>query len=219
MFMNLKKFEAANPMENVAAIEIKNGNLDDPLLRKMLSMPMSSWMLGNYDEEASQEFTAALHKYGDNEDNMNEMAKTIHGRLALILLFDQQSRKQYKGTREAFAWDEKAIKLCKEVCEDESRLDKTLQFQHRVLFYFPLGKSEDVATQELHVRMRNEILADAREAGFGGVGFMEKMAELCPVRLQCIQRFGRFPRRNAVFGRETTAEEQQYMDENPNRAF
>ena len=119
----------------------------------------------------------------------------VRGRLALILLTDQFPRNIWRGQAAAFAFDVLALRWAKETIE-------------RVFLYLPLEHSEDLADQREAVRLfdtlAGEVAPAARPAFAGYLDYARR-------HLEIIERFGRFPHRNAALGRETSAEEAVFL--------
>lgn len=128
------------------------------------------------------------------------------GRLALILLYDQFPRNMYRAKPQAFSYDASALRLCKDgiACGH----DPALRPIERVFFYLPLEHSEDLQDQELAVRQFGKLAENASEThkeifdGFLNYAIRHR---------DVIAQFGRFPHRNAILGRATTAEEQAFL--------
>ncbi len=135
------------------------------------------------------------------------------GRLALILLLDQLPRVIHRGTPGAFAQDEKARHLAN--LGLESGADRLLRPIERVFFYLPFEHSEDRTDQELSLKLYEALAAEVpdewKKAFDSYVDFAVRHKEI-------IDRFGRFPHRNAVFGRESIPEEIEFLKE-PGSAF
>lgn len=131
---------------------------------------------------------------------------TPRGRLALILLTDQFPRNIWRGQAAAFAFDVLALRWAKEAIE--RGLDRDARAVERVFLYLPLEHSEHLADQREAVRLFDALAADvapaARPAFAGYLDYARR-------HLEIIERFGRFPHRNAALGRETTAEEAEFL--------
>lgn len=121
---------------------------------------------------------------------------TPDGALALQILLDQFPRNAFRGTAHMFATDPLALSLARIALErgHDRAVDETL----RVFFYLPLEHSESLVDQRRSVALC---------APLGG-----QYADYAKVHLEVIERFGRFPHRNAVFGRQTTDEERVFLD-------
>lgn len=128
------------------------------------------------------------------------------GRLALILLLDQLPRVIHRGAPAAFAQDEKARRIAAKGLE--SGADTLLRPIERVFFYLPFEHSEAPADQrrsvELYSRLRDEV-PDAWTPVFDGyLDYAVRHREI-------IDRFGRFPHRNRILGRESTPDEIEFL--------
>ncbi len=131
-----------------------------------------------------------------------------HGELALIIILDQLSRHIYRGTPQAFAQDDYAMAICKRGLE--LKKDHELSLIERVFYYFPLLHAEHIRWQEEAVR-NYEILM---ELAFPETRIIyESFFKFANHHYSIVQRFGRFPQRNAVLGRTSTPEEVQFLAE------
>jgi len=116
--------------------------------------------------------------------------------LAAVILLDQFSRNIHRGTAEAFAADPLARELT--MLAMERGWDKDMAVERRQFLYMPLMHAEDPEMQGLCVE-KFEALGDERSLAYARD------------HAQAIARFGRFPTRNAALGRESTAEEREYL--------
>ncbi|WP_233575628.1 DUF924 family protein [Noviherbaspirillum saxi] len=139
---------------------------------------------------------------------LDDWADTSAGLLALILLTDQFPRNMYRDTPQSFAFDELARDWCKQGLHQG--MHATLRPIERVFFYLPLEHSESLADQDLAVSLFSELAAKAlplhRTAFDGFYGFAIRHREV-------IRRFGRFPHRNHILGRDSTPEEIAFLQE------
>ncbi len=130
------------------------------------------------------------------------------GRLALILLLDQLPRVIHRGTLGAFALDEKARSVAAQGLS--SGADRLLRPIERVFFYLPFEHSEDRDDQQRSVDLYRSMAAEVPDAWKKPFGFYLDFA----LRHQeIVDRFGRFPHRNAILGRESTPEEVEFLKE------
>ena len=135
------------------------------------------------------------------------------GRLALILLVDQFTRNIFRDSPEAFAGDAKARQWCREGLACHA--DRQLRPIERVFFYLPLEHSEDAEDQQQSVTLFRELASQVSASQMKTFAFFLTFA----IRHQdIIQRFGRFPHRNRILGREATAEEVVFLTE-PGSSF
>ena len=112
--------------------------------------------------------------------------------LAAVIVLDQFSRNMFRGTPRAFAADPIARRLARDAVA--GGFDAELQPQERLFLYLPFEHSEDRADQALSV----ELIARLGR---------EDWTHYALAHQSVVDRFGRFPHRNAVLGRESTAEE------------
>lgn len=129
--------------------------------------------------------------------------KTAEGRLAEIIVLDQFSRNIYRDQPESFAYDSLALALAQETIS--LQLDAQLNPEQRSFLYMPFMHSESKLIHEfalkLFQRLGNEI----------NLNFEKKHKVI-------IDRFGRYPHRNAILGRVSTPEETEFLLE-PNSSF
>lgn len=123
---------------------------------------------------------------------------TIEGRLAEIIVLDQFSRNIYRDNGEAFASDDMALALAQEAVRGNKQYD--LPPQKRAFLYMPFMHSESLKIQE------NYALRYFKEEG------LEDSWPYAKSHYETIKEFGRFPYRNEALNRETTSEEQAYLD-------
>ncbi|MBX3651428.1 MAG: DUF924 domain-containing protein [Burkholderiales bacterium] len=142
-----------------------------------------------------------------------EWARGPRGRLALILLFDQFPRNIYRDTPQAFAHDGLALRLALDGIV--AGADRELRAIERVFFYLPLEHSESVDMQERSVALFTALAAGVPEADRGTfAGFVDYAVR----HRDIVHRFGRFPHRNRILGRESTAEEIAFLEQ-PGSSF
>jgi len=121
--------------------------------------------------------------------------------LAAVLVLDQFSRQIHRGDGRAFDSDAAARRIAREAVD--AHLDQAFAPAHRLFFYLPFEHSETLADQDRAVAFI-EALADA-----GWTDFAHRHRAL-------IARFGRFPHRNAILGRDSTPEELAALAESGN---
>ena len=129
--------------------------------------------------------------------------KTSEGRLAEIIVLDQFSRQLHRGSPAAFAQDKMAVVLTQEAIA--AGADAAIDISRRMFLFMPFMHAESLVIQEEGV---------AHFAQFG-----EDMLKFMTSHRDTIARFGRFPFRNKVLGRESTPEEIAYMQAQGDRVF
>lgn len=118
------------------------------------------------------------------------------GRLAEIIVLDQFSRNIYRGTARAFAADPQALTLAQEAVAAQAAT--ALESQHRAFLYMPYMHSESRQIHEIAVQLFSE---DGLRAN---LDFELKHKAI-------IDRFGRYPHRNKMLGRNSTKEEIDFL--------
>ena len=125
------------------------------------------------------------------------------GLVALVILFDQVPRNIHRGTPRAFATDPQALALAR-LAVDQGQ-DEALALDERLFLYLPFEHAEDLAEQERSVALFRAL---------GDADYLDYAIRHKDV----IERFGRFPHRNAILGRASTAEETAFLQE-PGSSF
>ena len=140
---------------------------------------------GNAYERAT---SGALDDWQNNAD----------GALALIILLDQFPRNMFRGTPKAFETDKKALVVAKFAIS--KGLDQVHSVQKKRFLYLPFEHSENINDQRRCVELFEKIKDDAPMGH-----------EYALRHLDVIDKYGRFPHRNKVLGRDSSAEEEEYL--------
>ncbi len=163
------------------------------------------------DAEIRQRFAPLVGRAAVGE--LDDWLRSPRGRLALVLLTDQFPRNIWRGQAAAFAFDVLALRWAKEAVA--RGLDRDARPIERVFLYLPLEHSEELADQRAAVRLfdalAGEVTPEQRPAFAGYLDYARR-------HLEIIERFGRFPHRNAALGRETRAAEAEFLRQ-PGSAF
>lgn len=133
------------------------------------------------------------------EGGLPAWRKTPQGRLAEVIVLDQFSRNLYRDRPEAFAQDARARTLTREAVA--AGADRALPPEKRAFLYMPLMHSESASDHEEAMRLFESDPALAYNLKF------EKKHKAI------IDRFGRYPHRNEILGRESTAEERAFLEQ------
>ena len=163
------------------------------------------WFRGGADVAIVERFTPLLERAKDGA--LDDWAGGARSRLALLIVLDQFSRSVYRGTKEAYAQDPKSIQLALEgiaighYAALETPWEKTFCIM-------PLGHSEQLAQLDTAVKLAEEL---AEQTPPNVRMFMEHSASQARGHREVIARFGRQPHRNAILGRQSTAEETEYL--------
>lgn len=124
--------------------------------------------------------------------------------LALVLLLDQAPRNLFRNSPKSFATDAAACSLSKYILEQ--KYDQNWSKDQKVFAYLPLEHSENLADQALCLELIKQRVKDPDYVHYAQLHY------------DIIERFGRFPHRNAVLGRASTKEEQAFLKQ-PNSSF
>lgn len=122
---------------------------------------------------------------------------SAEGMLALLILLDQFPRNAFRGTKRMFATDTLALDLAHRAVAAGFDLD--VEPELRAFMYLPMEHAESLAEQERAVELTRPLDAETYRWAV--------------IHRDIIARFGRFPHRNALLGRTTTADEQRFLDE------
>jgi uncharacterized protein (DUF924 family) len=148
-----------------------------------------------FDEQFRLRFLGAHESAARGE--LDDWAIDAQGALALLVLLDQFPRNAFRGTPRMFGSDAKAREIARQALR--AGFDMQVDAELRNFFYLPFMHSEQLSDQDLGVEL-------TRKLGDEPLRFALLHREL-------IERFGRFPHRNAVLGRATTPEEQRFLDD------
>ncbi|MGB8633841.1 MAG: DUF924 family protein [Rhodanobacteraceae bacterium] len=129
---------------------------------------------------------------------LDQWMQSADGALALMILLDQMPRNIHRGTPEAYAGDAHARKLA-ELAIGEG-FDQQVDPSLRQFFYTPFMHSESMDDQNRAVELYQ---------GLPG----EDADKWAVHHRRIIEQFGRFPHRNAILGRDSTAEEQAWLEQ------
>lgn len=168
------------------------------------------WFNGGeaFDQEIARRFQMeigqALSHGLDGWDGLPRSA------LALVLLLDQFPRNAYRGTPLAFSGDARAQEVT--LMGLERGYQQRFTPLERLFFYLPLEHAENLALQDRSVELMRQLEAEAPELA------KAQLADYAERHRAVIARFGRFPHRNEILGRESTPEEFQFLAE-PGSSF
>tara|TARA_R110000772_G_scaffold47928_11_gene109366 strand:- start:398 stop:940 length:543 start_codon:yes stop_codon:yes gene_type:complete len=154
-----------------------------------------------FDRMISKRFSEVHHQASRGE--LYDWRKTGRGRLAEIIVLDQFSRNMYRDLPLSFAYDAQALILAQEAVARQ--VDTELTATERVFLYLPYMHSESLLIHEIALELytKNAIAEN--------LDFEIKHKNI-------IARFGRYPHRNNILGRESTAEELEFLKQ-PGSSF
>lgn len=140
------------------------------------------------------------------DGELKTWAETPRGRLALIILLDQFSRSLHRNSNKAFEYDKKAQELAIEGLR--KHMDQSLTLIERVFFYMPLVHAEDSSIQDQSIQLfQNLVSLSMAET----TQVYQLFLAYAYAHFRVIKEFGRFPQRNNILGRASTAEEIAFL--------
>jgi uncharacterized protein (DUF924 family) len=138
------------------------------------------------------------------------------GRLALIVLLDQFPRNMYRDTSRMFETDPAALSLTLGAIKNGQ--DRELSLVQRMFLYMPLMHAESRSVQEIAVKFFTLLVELAEKRSPGNVKFFALSRDYAYKHKEIIDRFGHYPHRNKVLGRESTPEEVEFL-KGPDSSF
>jgi len=132
---------------------------------------------------------------------------TPRGALARILLLDQFTRNAFRDTPRAFAGDALALETAGRAVD--AGFDRSLDPFERWFLYLPFEHAEDAGAQDRSLALFGALARDTGQRG--PLEWAEKHAAV-------LRRFGRYPHRNAILGRASTADEIAFLHQ-PGSSF
>ena len=149
-----------------------------------------------FDAHIREGFEAAHHAAARSEYAAWE--ETADGALALLILLDQFPRNIYRGSGHSFATDGLARAIAASAVN--RGFDQGVEKALRLFVYMPFEHSEHAADQSKSLKL------------FEALGDVEYL-RFAKLHADIIERFGRFPHRNAMLGRMSTVDEKKFLDE------
>ena len=146
-----------------------------------------------FDAEVRRRFLAAWERAARGE--CERWQATPLASLALVVVLDQFPRNMFRGTARAFASDSLALAAARSMIAME--FSRLLSPVERLFAYLPFTHAEDLAAQRRSLALFHGLEPED-----------ERSAKR---HYEIIERFGRFPHRNAVLGRQSTPEETEFL--------
>ncbi|QBC42742.1 DUF924 family protein [Iodobacter fluviatilis] len=154
----------------------------------------------NFDAQIKAQFLSAIEAAANGEQAA--WLNTPSHSLAYIILLDQFPRNIFRNDAQSFAYDHLALAAAKAaVCKG---FDQKLTPLEQLFIYLPFEHSESLSDQEQAVELMMGWQVDEKLQGFYDYAVKHHAV---------IQRFGRFPHRNQLLGRNSTAEELDYLSQ------
>ena len=169
---------------------------------------MSRWFSSALDSEILTNFKQDILNLASEKKLLEEMKREAKSSLAAIILFDQFTRNCFRGTGKQYEYDPLALSIAKHVVE--SKLVDQLNIAERGFVYLPFEHSEEMENQEMSLKLFTQLAEDAKNGVYEQVakGFLKYAIS----HKEIIEKFKRYPHRNALLGRESTKEETEYLE-------
>lgn len=181
-----------------------------PTGKSITDATMKIWFAGGpaVDEEIRKLFGDDLAAF---QGYPLDILKSPEETLATVILLDQISRNIHRGTGKMFAYDQQALSLAKQAVssglDQDPHLTSAYGPQSRAFFYLPFEHSESMEDQNTAVSLFTKLAEQHPE-----VGLLKGFLKYAVDHRAIIERFGRFPHRNALLGRQSSPQETEYLE-------
>jgi uncharacterized protein (DUF924 family) len=162
------------------------------------------------DAEIRERFGATLAAAKRGE--LDDWAEQPSGRLALVIVLDQFSRNIHRGDAKTHEADEQALALA--LAGIDRGHDQALPRAWRLFMYLPLEHAESLEHQERCIELCSALADEVAADPASDAATRERYASYVAYAVRhrdVIAKFGRFPHRNALLGRESTPAELEYL--------
>ena len=159
---------------------------------------------GAVDEEIRSRFGALVSEACRN--GRMDWPHTPNAALAHILLLDQFTRNLYRNTRDAYRGDSAAFGIVKHAIA--RGLDRDLHAVARIWLYHPFHHAEQIEDQDRGIALLEAVMLETPAAWRP---YVQRSIQGWTRHRDIVARFGRFPHRNAVLGRQSTEEEVAFL--------
>lgn len=176
-------------------------------------VPMKKWFGGGptVDKEIKTQFEPLIVKARASQ--LDAWKAQPESTLALVILLDQFPRNIYRGTPSSFSSDGQALNITTEAIA--KGFDRQVPLLQQGFFYMPLMHNENLLGQVASLAMF-ELLAKRCQPESEERKYFEMSWDFSAKHRDCILKFGRFPSRNEILGRESTLAEIAHLNEFPN---
>ena len=172
------------------------------------------WYSGHPEyDDLCRDFSNTIRKAGRNELEGEEW-KTVDGRIARVILCDQLSRNAFRGTEEAFLYDAVALDLAKEMAKEAladdyspCEHDKEIYPAYASILTLPLMHSEDIDAHHLCLKLIDDFGKKQSPTAMP----WEQKRDFLLQHTVVLEKFGRYPHRNELKGRDTNPEEAKWL--------
>lgn len=171
------------------------------------------------DDEIRKRFESVLLEVTrdgrDWDDEVAAWRSAPRGWLALVILLDQFPRNIYRDSARMYAHDALALTVTTAAIREYE--EQTLSLVQRMFLYVPLMHVENLTLQQAMVVRFEALVTLATERSPQNVGFFEFALDYARRHRDVVATFGRFPHRNAILGRQSTASELEFLERHDSR--
>mmetsp|Transcript_22435 Transcript_22435/g.66139 ORF Transcript_22435/g.66139 Transcript_22435/m.66139 type:complete len:253 (-) Transcript_22435:156-914(-) len=165
------------------------------------------WFMGGKEmDEQAREFIPRIREAGTGKLTTPEWTSR-DGLTAQVVLLDQLSRNAFRGDKEAFAYDARCVEMATSLLDSAKDDPATLPWPVVFFCSTSLMHSENLQKHQLARRFLEQHVATS-ESPF----LKNQLDTALPEHTAVLEKFGRYPHRNALYGRKTTPEEQAWLD-------
>ena len=175
---------------------------------ELIKQKQNIWYTGGKNiDQAIRENFEEVYEHAANETLLH-WADTAQGALALVILLDQFSRNLYRGTAHAFAQDPMARAVAKRAFN--LGLDREMSVPGRIFLLHPFHHSEELVDQLFGCDRLRDVIDEGHNEW---QDVLDSSVEWFNGHRDIVKRFSRFPHRNKLLGRKSTAEEEAFLAE------
>lgn len=182
-----------------------------------LSSAFERWFQGGeaVDAEIRERFGDAVEQALDG--GLQHWEQEIASSVALVILLDQFPRNIFRKMPRAFAGDERALAVSRRWAG--STEEEHLAYVERIFLLMPFQHSEDAGIQRESVQRFRQLEDEACQTGepCEVVRWLASTREYAELHRDIVLEFGRFPHRNAILGRDSSAAEQAWLEQGGQR--
>ncbi len=161
-----------------------------------------------FDEVIRQQFGSLVEQ--GLAGGLGDWTESVRGTLALVILLDQFPRNLYRNSARAFAGDGRAVAIASDVLAHGR--DSLLTPLERQFLYLPFEHAEDRGLQDVSVERFQALV---RETAGDAADHYRSALDFALRHKRVIDQFGRFPHRNGLLGRSTSAAERIFLEAHP----
>lgn len=169
----------------------------------------ASWWVSDPEQDEALRATFGATLAAARAGELDHWVASPTGLLAMVILLDQLSRNIFRGTARAFAGDPDALALARQAIA--LGWDQELPPPARLMLYMPFQHCEELECQDAAISLFGQLAEELATTEYAAA--YRRFLDFVHQHRRTIQRFGRFPHRNAALEREPTPEELAWLAE------